>query len=103
MKNPNPTNEGDAGDWGSIPHWEDPLGKEIATHFSILAWKIPWTEEPDALQSMRSKRVGYDLAIKQAVKKGEDSQSGSAHKRTDPSKVPRMGREGYVIYLGLHL
>ena len=93
-----------AGDRGSISlGWEDLLEKEMATHFSILAWKIPWTEEPDALQSMRSKRVGYDLAIKQAVKKGEDSQSGSAHKRTDPSKVPRMGREGYVIYLGLHL
>ena len=75
--------------------WEDPLEKEIATHFSILAWEIPWTEEPDGLWSMRSKRVGHDLAIKpQAVRKGENSQSGSAHKRTDPSKVPRMGREG---------
>ena len=32
--------------------WEDPLEKEMATHISILAWKIPWTEEPDRLQSM---------------------------------------------------
>ena len=31
--------------------WEDPLEKEMATHFSILAWRIPWTEEPDRLQS----------------------------------------------------
>ena len=31
--------------------WEDPLEKEMATHFSILAWEIPWTEEPDGLQS----------------------------------------------------
>ena len=34
--------------------WEDPLEKEMATHSSILAWKIPWTEEPGGLQSMRS-------------------------------------------------
>ena len=32
--------------------WEDPLEKEMAIHFSTLAWKIPWTEEPDRLQSM---------------------------------------------------
>ena len=38
--------------------WEDPLEKEMATHSSILAWKIPWTEEPDGLQSMGSQRVG---------------------------------------------
>ena len=35
--------------------WEDPLEKEMATHSSILAWKIPWTEEPGRLQSMGSK------------------------------------------------
>ena len=35
--------------------WEDPLEKEMATHSSILAWRIPWTEEPDGLQSMVSK------------------------------------------------
>ena len=39
---------------------EDPLEKEIATHSSILAWKIPWTEEPDKLQSMGSQRVRHD-------------------------------------------
>ena len=38
---------------------EDPLEKEMATHFSILAWRIPWTKEPDRLQSMGSKRVGH--------------------------------------------
>ena len=37
--------------------WEDPLEKEMATHSSILAWRIPWTEEPDRLQSMGSQRV----------------------------------------------
>ena len=39
---------------------EDPLEKEMATHSSILAWKISWTEEPGGLQSMRSQRVGHD-------------------------------------------
>ena len=39
---------------------EDPLEKEMATHSSILAWKIPWTEEPGGLQSMGSQRVGHD-------------------------------------------
>ena len=37
--------------------WEDPLEKEMATHTSILAWRIPWTEEPGGLQSMGSQRV----------------------------------------------
>ena len=37
--------------------WEDPLEKEMATHSSILAWRIPWTEEPGGLQSMGSQRV----------------------------------------------
>ena len=40
--------------------WEDALEKGIATHSSILAWKIPWTEEPGSLESMGSKRVGPD-------------------------------------------
>ena len=40
--------------------WEDPLEKGIATHSSILAWRIPWTEEPGGLQSMGSQRVGHD-------------------------------------------
>ena len=40
--------------------WEDLLDKEMATHSSILAWKIPWMEEPRRLQSMESQRVGYD-------------------------------------------
>ena len=39
---------------------EDPLEKEMAIHSSTLAWKIPWMEEPDRLQSMGSKRVGHD-------------------------------------------
>ena len=40
--------------------WEDPLEKEMATHSSILAWKIPWVEEFGRLQSMGSQRVGHN-------------------------------------------
>ena len=43
--------------------WED-LEKEMATHSSILAWEIPWTEEPGGLQSKGSKRVGHDRVTK---------------------------------------
>ena len=42
--------------------WEDPLEKEMVTHFSILAWRIPWTEECGRLQSMGSQRVGHNWA-----------------------------------------
>ena len=45
--------------------WEDPLEKEMATHSSILAWEIPWTEEPDWLQAMGSQRVRHNLVTKQ--------------------------------------
>ena len=47
--------------------WEDPLEKEMGTHSSILAWEIPWTEEPGELQSMGSQRVRCDLATKQQL------------------------------------
>ena len=58
VKNP-PANAGVA---GSISGLEDPLDEEVAAHSSILAWKIPWTEEPGGLQSMGSQRVQRDLA-----------------------------------------
>ena len=40
--------------------WEDPPEEGMVTHFSILAWRIPWTEEPGGLQSMGLERVGHD-------------------------------------------
>ena len=49
-----------AGDLGSIPGQDDLLVKGTATHSGILAWRIPWTEEPGGLQSMGSQRVGHD-------------------------------------------
>ena len=49
-----------AGDPGRSLGQEDPLEKEMATHFSTLAWKIPWLEVPGRLQSMGLQRVGHD-------------------------------------------
>ena len=49
--------------------WEHPLEEGMATHSSILAWRIPWTEEPGGLQSMGSQRVGHDWATKRTQKK----------------------------------
>ena len=46
--------------WVQSLGWEDPQEKEMAAHSSILAWKIPSTEEPGGLQSMGSRRVGHD-------------------------------------------
>ena len=46
--------------WVQSLDWEDPLEKEMATHSSILAWGIPWTEEPGGLQSMGSQRIRHE-------------------------------------------
>ena len=44
---------------------EGPLEKEMSTHSTVLAWEMPWTEEPGGIQSMGSQRVGHDLMTKQ--------------------------------------
>ena len=49
-----------AGDPDSVPGWENLLEEEMTTHSSILAWEIPWTEEPARLQSIGSQRAGND-------------------------------------------
>ena len=46
--------------WVQSVGWEDPLEKGMTTHSSILAWRIPWTEEPGGLQSMESQRVRHN-------------------------------------------
>ena len=51
--------------WARSLGWETPLEEEMAIHSNILAWEIPWTEEPGRLQSMGLQRVGYNLATKQ--------------------------------------
>ena len=50
---------------GFYPWQEDPLEEEMEIHSSILAWRIPWTEEPGGLQSMGSQRVGHDKLLTQ--------------------------------------
>ena len=60
VQNP-PANAGDIRDAvRSLGRQEDPLEEGLATHASILAWRIPWTEEPGGLQSMGSHRVGHN-------------------------------------------
>ena len=59
VKNP-PANAGDARDLVWFLGWEDPMEKEMTTHSSILARKIPWTEEPGGLQFVVLQRVGHD-------------------------------------------
>ena len=56
VKNP-PANAGDSRNMVRSLGWEDPLEQEMATHSSVLAWKIPWTEEPGRLQSVGLQRV----------------------------------------------
>ena len=51
--------------WAGSLGREDPLEKDLATCASILAWRIPWREEPDGLQSIGTQRVRHDLATKQ--------------------------------------
>ena len=55
--------------------WKDPLAKEMATHSSTLAWRIPCREEPGGLQSMGSQRVGHDWATSLSVSSGYDIHS----------------------------
>ena len=51
--------------WVQSLSQEDPLEKEIATHSSIPAWEIPWTEEPGRLQSMGSQKLGHNFVTKE--------------------------------------
>ena len=46
--------------WVQSQGWEDPLEEDMATHFRILAWRVPWTEEPGSLECMGCQRVGHD-------------------------------------------
>ena len=55
-----PPSIGDIRDAGSIPGWGGSLEYGMATHSSVLAWRIPWTEDPGGLQSIGSQRVGYN-------------------------------------------
>ena len=53
--------------WVPSLGWEDPMEEGMATHSSILAWRIPWTEEPGGLQSTGSQRVGHDYDVNEGL------------------------------------
>ena len=81
--------------------WEDPLEKEMAAHSSILAWKIPWTEEPGGLQSMGSQRVGCDrvtLSLFFFNKKG-NVMCPWGHKRVGQFSVTKKTKGSYPTLL----
>ena len=63
VKNP-PAKAGDTSDVVGSLGWEDPLEEDLATHSSILAWEIPWTEEPGGPQSTGLQRVRHNLVTK---------------------------------------
>ena len=72
---------------------EDPLEKEMATHSSTLAWKIPWTEKPGRLQSMGSQRVGHDGATKHThacEESGSESRSVVSDSLWPPRTIQAM-------------
>ena len=60
-----PANARDTRDGGWVPGWEDPPEEEMAPYSRVLAWRIPWTEEPGGRKSTRLQRAGQDLASKQ--------------------------------------
>ena len=65
--------------------WEYPLEKEMATHSSILAWKIPWTEDPSGLQSTGSQRVRHNLATSLLLSANVNSNSRACSLKTENS------------------
>ena len=81
---------------------EDPLKKEKATHSSILAWKIPWTEKPGRLQSMGLQRVRHDWATSVSLVKANPMLTPPFHGRrgkTSSQVVCTQGREDFVVML----
>ena len=67
--------------WVCSRGWEDPLEEEMATHSSVLAWRIPWTEEPGGLQSIGSQRVGQGWAQNEWIKSNEWSEEEGSSQR----------------------
>ena len=85
-----PDNAGDTGDLGSIPGLE-----EMATHPSILAWEVPWTEEPGGLQSMGSQRVRHDWSYLAQHKYPVTIAASVGCLCGDPSKLGKWAPGGY--------
>ena len=85
---------------------EDPLEKEMATHSSILAWRIPWTEEPGGLQFMGLQRVGHDWATSLSIGlsalvyhlHGVEGEEGRGEKVTPSQEATKADTEGRMHY-----
>ena len=71
--------------WVQFLSWEDPLEKEMATHSSILTWRIPWTEEPGRLQSMRSQESDTTYGL-----------NHHHHHHTDTQNLSIWGFRGHI-------
>ena len=74
--------------------WEDPLENGMATHFSILAWRIPWTEEPDGLHSKWLQRVGHDWATKHTHSSCSNQKSSTREGGQGP--LPQLGGDPLI-------
>ena len=70
--------------------WEDPLEKEMATHSSTIAWKLPWTEEPGRLQSIGSQRVGHEWVTSLSLSAGKES-TCNAEDAGEVGSIPGLG------------
>ena len=85
----------------SRPSWEDALEKEMATHSSILAWRVPWTEEPDRLQSMGSQESDMTWQLNQPINNGGKGSPDGGTSQSKGSKVgDSMGNQVPVLLLG---
>ena len=79
--------------------WEDPLEKGMATHSSILAWRIPWKEEPGRLQSMGSQRVGHDFifTFHQCFRRGIGTLRGKLKEVSRKKEPYNMAEPDYTV------
>ena len=82
--------------------WEDPLEKEMATHSSTLAWRIPWREKPGRLQSMGSQRVGHDGATSLFYRYScINTRKSETSKQANNLIIPSVGED--VVQLKTHI
>ena len=75
---------------------DDPLEKEMATHSSILAWRIPWTEAPDGLQSMGLQRAGHDWATNTQIGKKLEIQFLSCASHISSAQKPHIASSSHT-------